>query len=82
MATAAINLREVRNQVARHLAGMPEVRRVYTRLGQPPRIRIDLAPKATAKDDQAVRDALAKLDCDLPIEIVHSVQERFSADRS
>ena len=29
-------------------------------------------PTATPKDDEAVRAALATLDCDAPIDIVHS----------
>jgi hypothetical protein len=77
-----MNLREVQDQVARRLAHMPSVRRVYTRLGVPPRIRVDLVATATNNDDEAVRRALATLDCDLPIEIVHSGTEQLSPDNA
>lgn len=74
--------REVQDRVAQRLAHVPNVRRVYTRLGVPPRIRVDLAATATPIDDEAVRTALATLDCDLPIEIVHSGSERLSSDNA
>jgi hypothetical protein len=77
-----MNLREVQDQVARRLAHIPNVRRVYTRLGIPPRIKVDLVATATPKDDEAVRTALATLDCDVPIDIVHSGTERISVEDS
>lgn len=77
-----MNLREVQDQVTRRLAHIPNVRRVYARLGIPPRIKVDLVATATLKDDEAVRAALATLDCDVPIDIVHSGTEQISAEDS
>jgi len=75
-----MNLREARDQVAQRLANFPSVRRVYTRLGHPPRIKVDLIDTATPSDDEAIRTALASLDCDLPIDITQSGTEQITAD--
>jgi hypothetical protein len=77
-----MTLREVQDQVSRRLAHIPKVRRVYTRLGIRPRIKVDLVATATPKDDEAVRAALATLDCDVPIDIVHSGAEHIRIEGS
>ena len=77
-----MKLSEARDQVAQRLVDIPEVRRVYAKLEQPPRIRIDLVSTATPLDDEAVRIALASLDVDLPVDIIHSGKERITVDNT
>lgn len=75
-----MNLRIVRDQVAKRVANFPCVRRVYSRLGNPPRIIIDLVPTATSDDDKAIRIALASLNSDVHVDIIHSSAEKITAD--
>lgn len=74
-----MSLREAQQSVSERVGAIPGVRRVYVQLGRTPRIIVDLCANSTSATN-AVNAALGTLDCELPIEVIHSDSDSITSD--